>query len=1044
MKKIFFLLFFIMLFSRALCADYEGHWAQDEIEFAVSNQFAAGESEDAFLPDKPVTRAEFTALIVRYQSFFSASFSCSMKDADKNAWYYPYLVIAESNHIIFGDNGYFYPNQSLTREDALVMLCRAYSINPPSLVSAGAYSDFSEVSGYAKNAVAFSLNQKILSGYRDFTIRPKQPLTRAEAIVLLNRFYNNASGFATRPDFFRDYPRIANEGILGSVNLALKTNVPCTVYYKAVPTSAFESNLSPNPDSFTQILTTVTDPKTECFATVQLASEEEYNLYFIAVTPSGIKSKVKKISTVKPFVYSEGNGTEENPYLISDEKQLDYIRYFQNKHFRLKNDIQLSENWTPINAENGFFGSIDGNGHTISGLKMKSSEEGCGLFSYLSDGVIKNLTITGDVEGKNNVGLFAGIMKNSTISSCAGIGFVKASQNQAGGLVGTNYGRIENSLSALYTVSSTSYAGGICGINYGTITNNLSAAYAVYSDMYAGGISGANIGGDVLSNVSASFITQDLLTYRSGIITTNKESGKTHNNFSYHLTRKNSKDVFSDENDIDGESVSWDDLRDRNFYTKRLSWSFASGWKMDQTSDGFLLPYPKCFQKIIQTPGLVPYTPKKITNEQELRQMNPNMHYILSNSITLTDEWTPLFDTDTPEDGFSGTFDGNGCTISGLRISHSGDQKKYGLFGMIGDGTVKNLNLSEIHLSGGEMIGSLAAVSYGRIENCSVSAAVLSAESSTESTSLGGLCGRNYGTVLNVQVNADLSAGIESSNIGGITGQNEGFLEQTYYFGKIYVKNHAEPSTTAAGGICGFQSGGYLYNSAVLTDIRTEIKNSYAGGICGIQNGGEIYKTASSGSLQTVAPDQTSFSYAGGITGLSVSGLLVHSFSVMPVTTYSNTSYTGGICGYNESCSLQNTYAANAVVQKETTGKSELYAGGICGFDKTGFLTGSVALNTQISTGGISAKICPKTGEGYLFDNYSKKELFVTLSDPEKNGTETAQKFLNQKSFFLLPVDRGGGLGWPSKEYNGENGIWTERSQSKYPVLNGVKYQDSF
>ena len=48
-----------------------------------------------------------------------------------------------------------------------------------------------------------------------------------------------------------------------------------------------------------------------------------------------IKSRVKKISTVKPFVYSEGNGTEENPYLISDEKQLDYIRYFQNKHCTL-------------------------------------------------------------------------------------------------------------------------------------------------------------------------------------------------------------------------------------------------------------------------------------------------------------------------------------------------------------------------------------------------------------------------------------------------------------------------------------------------------------------------------------------------------------------------------------------------------------------------------------------------------------------------------------------------------------------------------------
>ena len=94
-----------------------------------------------------------------------------------------------------------------------------------------------------------------------------------------------------------------------------------------------------------------------------------------------------------PFEFAGGSGTLEDPYLIQTAQQLNAIRKGPNSHYKLIADIDLSKwgNWVPIGAseaygfmgtwdkaEEGNFafgGSLDGNGHVISGMQIVINEE---------------------------------------------------------------------------------------------------------------------------------------------------------------------------------------------------------------------------------------------------------------------------------------------------------------------------------------------------------------------------------------------------------------------------------------------------------------------------------------------------------------------------------------------------------------------------------------------------------------------------------------------------------------------------------------------
>ena len=149
--------------------------------------------------------------------------------------------------------------------------------------------------------------------------------------------------------------------------------------------------------------------------------------------------------------------------------------------------------WERIGTLNHPFNTrFEGNGHTISNLRINRSISVIGLFGVI--GAMANIANIGllnvRIVGQNNVGGLAGFNAGSITNSYA-TGSVEGNF-RVGGLVGENFDSITNS----YTTSSvegTLRVGGLVGENLGSITNNY-ATGSVSGNGVVGGLVGANLG----------------------------------------------------------------------------------------------------------------------------------------------------------------------------------------------------------------------------------------------------------------------------------------------------------------------------------------------------------------------------------------------------------------------------------------------------------------------------------------------------------------------------------------------------------------------
>jgi hypothetical protein len=187
--------------------------------------------------------------------------------------------------------------------------------------------------------------------------------------------------------------------------------------------------------------------------------------------------------------FTKGNGTEENPFWISDIHQLQAIgdTLYLDSHFIQVRDIDASESadfqnglgFNEIgNAEHPFTGSYNGGGFVIRDLHlhMNVEDKTNGLFGYLKNATLKNITIdnsnqlnqksltsrqsrlqkqqtislqqiigSGISENQGNGGL-AGINDEGVVLNCHFKGFVGGELSQSlAGLIGINKGVIEDS-----------------------------------------------------------------------------------------------------------------------------------------------------------------------------------------------------------------------------------------------------------------------------------------------------------------------------------------------------------------------------------------------------------------------------------------------------------------------------------------------------------------------------------------------------------------------------------------------------------------------
>lgn len=207
------------------------------------------------------------------------------------------------------------------------------------------------------------------------------------------------------------------------------------------------------------------------------------------------------------------------------------------------------------------------------------------------------------------------------------------------------------------------------------------------------------------------------------------------------------------------------------------------------------------------------------------KQVNGEMVYSLLNDIELTEEdcdrLEPIgYHTDIP---FLNTFDGEGHTISNLRFK---TQNGYGgLFGKINsNATIKNLNIDNClgaikvgdNSSG---LGIIVGRCYGTISNCHVTNSTLSND---ESFYTGGICGYTNGDIINCSVK-NITLGASLGSLGIITGYlNEGNIMNSYS-----CNNTVNKKTTHNGGICGYAQNGTLRNCYIYSNQN--VKGQFIG-----------------------------------------------------------------------------------------------------------------------------------------------------------------------------------------------------------------------
>ncbi|MGO4181137.1 S-layer homology domain-containing protein [Paenibacillus sp. TAF43_2] len=206
--------------------------------------------------------------------------------------------------------------------------------------------------------------------------------------------------------------------------------------------------------------------------------------------------------------FSGGTGSVDDPYIVTTPEQLDSVRNYYSKNFKLGSNIDLTDYlsegeggyndgqfWKPFG---NFYGTFDGDGYVITGLRTNSNENFVGFFGQVAAGsFIKNIGLENvDIIGGMFTGGLVGGLRGSSsaVSNSYVTGDVKGT-HYVGGLVGyKEEAKILNSYS-ITNVSGTSQLGGLVGLEYrGSITNSFAAGY-VATAYPSGGLVGGTYGG---------------------------------------------------------------------------------------------------------------------------------------------------------------------------------------------------------------------------------------------------------------------------------------------------------------------------------------------------------------------------------------------------------------------------------------------------------------------------------------------------------------------------------------------------------------------
>ena len=170
--------------NNVVFSDIANHWSKAEIEDFASNGYVGGYDDNTFRPNNDITRAEFVRIVNKYFEFTKVEGE-NFTDVNEGAWYYKDICIGIREGYINGyQDGTFRPNEPITREEAASIVRTITGLDENGSLK---FADDNEIGSWAKKSVYALADNKIMSGYEDNTFRPKNKITRAEAVATLSR-----------------------------------------------------------------------------------------------------------------------------------------------------------------------------------------------------------------------------------------------------------------------------------------------------------------------------------------------------------------------------------------------------------------------------------------------------------------------------------------------------------------------------------------------------------------------------------------------------------------------------------------------------------------------------------------------------------------------------------------------------------------------------------------------------------------------------------------------------------------------------------------
>ena len=479
-----------------------------------------------------------------------------------------------------------------------------------------------------------------------------------------------------------------------------------------------------------------------------------------------------------------------------------------------------------------------------------------GVCGYNENSILQESDNTGKVTGKTEVGGVCGENSYGTVNGCYNTGEVSGEAN-VGGVCGCNInGIVQKSYNIREVSGNYNYVGGVCGQNRGTVNGCYNTGKVTGKSQVGGVCGGTSSTGCYYLDTSGTDSkgeSKTELQFKNGEVAyllqkalddaataANKPTTQVWGQRIGNTGETDKTPVLSNNPDYavhptatDSPCKGYSNTPDQKFehqYDKNGVCSTCGGWEAaKQAADGYYE---------ITNQGKLYWFAEKVKDGETgisarlMDDITINSNVLNNGELNTGANFTPWTPIGTEAQPFTGTFDGNNKTISGLYFNDSG-KDDVGLFGCVGtNGTVKNVTLADSYVSGNNSVGGICGMNNGgTVEGCRNSGKV------SGKGYVGGVCGYNKGSTLEKSYNTGDVSGTGDS-VGGVCGYNEGTLQECYNNGDV------SGTMNRVGGVCGYNIPGYsigegtlqkCYNTGKVTGTMNRV-----GGVCGENASGTV------------------------------------------------------------------------------------------------------------------------------------------------------------------------------------------------------------